>query len=232
MIKPLSDNLKNNYSSAKPFPHIILDDFINDNTLLDVVISELHNNQTWGMDPVALRYGNQVKKFFMPWDRDSVAKIPPATKFLLTFFNSENTLSYLSQLTGIPKLIPDPNFVGGGVHKTTPGGKLNIHSDYALHPWETRLFRRVNVLFYLNKDWNPSWGGELHLLDFDTREKVKEVLPIYNRAVIFNTTTKSLHGHPEPLACPEDRYRLSLALYYFTLEPPESPGSSTGAVWY
>jgi hypothetical protein len=40
------------------------------------------------------------------------------------------------------------------------------------------------------------------------------------RAVVFNTTETSWHGHPDPLACPESRYRRSLALYYFTVPEP------------
>jgi len=36
--------------------------------------------------------------------------------------------------------------------------------------------------------------------------------------VVFNTDEDSFHGLPEPLNCPEDITRKSLALYYFTEE--------------
>jgi hypothetical protein len=33
---------------------------------------------------------------------------------------------------------------------------------------------------------------------------------------IFATTENSYHGHPEPLTCPDDRVRRSIAMYYYT----------------
>jgi hypothetical protein len=33
---------------------------------------------------------------------------------------------------------------------------------------------------------------------------------------MFSTTDYSYHGHPDPLSCPPDRSRRSLALYYYT----------------
>jgi hypothetical protein len=40
--------------------------------------------------------------------------------------------------------------------------------------------------------------------------------------VIFSTTDFSYHGHPEPLNCPDNRSRRSLALYYYTNGRPAS----------
>jgi hypothetical protein len=48
-------------------------------------------------------------------------------------------------------------------------------------------------------------------------KKQIEVEPIFNRAVIFSIEDAP-HGHPIPLNTPEDVYRYSLALYYFTDE--------------
>jgi hypothetical protein len=44
------------------------------------------------------------------------------------------------------------------------------------------------------------------------------VAPIANRAVVFTTGEDTWHGHPEPLRCPLDRSRRSLAIYYYTVE--------------
>jgi hypothetical protein len=48
--------------------------------------------------------------------------------------------------------------------------------------------------------------------------------PVFNRMVVFSTTEHSYHGHPEPLACPEDRSRRSMALYYYSAGRPEERG--------
>jgi Rps23 Pro-64 3,4-dihydroxylase Tpa1-like proline 4-hydroxylase len=46
---------------------------------------------------------------------------------------------------------------------------------------------------------------------------VKRIHPIFNRCVIFNTTKKSVHGHPEALCVPDDDlHRRSIAVYYYT----------------
>jgi len=74
------------------------------------------------------------------------------------------------------------------------------------------------VLVYLNKDWQEEWGGKLELWDTQMKACEKKVLPVFNRCVIFNTDADSYHGHPEPTTCPEDVFRRSIALYYYTEE--------------
>jgi Rps23 Pro-64 3,4-dihydroxylase Tpa1-like proline 4-hydroxylase len=113
--------------------------------------------------------------------------------------------------------------MGGGVHKINRGGKLSIHIDYNNHP-TTKQRRKLNLLIYLNKDWDKSWGSNLELWNKELTEKVIEVEPIFNRAVIF-TIDDAPHGHPYPLNCPENISRYSLALYYFVDEEPEKKHS-------
>ena len=45
---------------------------------------------------------------------------------------------------------------------------------------------------------------------------VKTIEPKFNRAILFDTTQDSWHGLPNPLTCPEGKYRKSLAVYYLT----------------
>jgi Rps23 Pro-64 3,4-dihydroxylase Tpa1-like proline 4-hydroxylase len=150
---------------------------------------------------------------------------------LLNFLNSKEVLTYLEELTGIPDLIADPGLYGGGVHRILSGGKLSVHADYNFHP-VTKLHRRVNLLLYLNKDWKEEWGGDLQLWNKDMSMCVKKILPIFNRAVIFNITSEAYHGHPGPLKSPEGIDRLSFALYYFTKERPiEELTDPHMAVW-
>src|SRR4029453_12954473 len=68
----------------------------------------------------------------------------------------------------------------------------------------------------LNRDWEDSWGGHLELWDKELKRPVKKSLPIFNRMAIFTTTSTSYHGHPDPLKCPAEKSRKSLALYYYT----------------
>ena len=105
--------------------------------------------------------------------------------------------------------------MGGGLHKITSGGKLAVHKDYNVHPMK-KIYRRLNLLIYLNKDWKQEWEGNLELWDKDHTKLEVSVEPLFNRAVIFTISEESLHGHPVPLNTPENVSRNSIALYYFT----------------
>ncbi|MGH2611796.1 MAG: 2OG-Fe(II) oxygenase, partial [Rhabdochlamydiaceae bacterium] len=78
------------------------------------------------------------------------------------------------------------------------------------------LDRRINVLVYLNKSWKDEYGGHFELWDRDMKNCVNKVPPTYNTMAIFSTTDFSYHGHPDPLQCPQDMSRKSLALYYYS----------------
>jgi hypothetical protein len=85
-------------------------------------------------------------------------------------------------------------------------------------------------LIYLNRDWREEYGGHLELWNAAMTQCDVRVLPVFNRAVIFSTTDRSFHGHPDPLKCPEGMTRKSMALYYYSRGRPEeevSPSHST-----
>lgn len=145
-------------------------------------------------------------------------RIPAFLQDVIRELNSEEFVSALSELTGIPGLKPDPSLEGGGLHQTQRGGFLNIHADFTVHPHKRNWRRRVNVLVYLNEDWLPEYKGELELWTRDMKECRQKLSPVYNRMVAFNTDEDSYHGLPDPIQCPEGMTRKSIALYYFTEE--------------
>lgn len=141
---------------------------------------------------------------------------------VLEFLNSTEFVNFLSELTEIPDLISDPDFNGGGVHLIPKGGKLNVHIDFSRALFDESKFRRVNVLLYLNENWESEWEGALELWDKKPSENgvcIKKVYPLFNRIIIFGTSRESWHGHPTPLNCPEGEYRKSLATYYYSPNP-------------
>jgi Rps23 Pro-64 3,4-dihydroxylase Tpa1-like proline 4-hydroxylase len=143
----------------------------------------------------------------------------PATRRLLAELNSATFIDFLERLTGIAGLIPDPHFEGGGLHQIERGGHLKVHADFNRHP-RTGLERRLNVLIYLNRDWKDEYGGAFELWNEDMTTSEEKVMPYFNRCVIFSTTSKSYHGHPEPLTCSAGETRKSIALYYYSKERP------------
>ena len=109
----------------------------------------------------------------------------------------------------------------GGLHEIKQGGVLKIHTDFNKHP-TNNLDRRVNLLLYLNKNWKDSYGGHLELWDKNMKECFNKVKPEFNTMVIFNTNDFSNHGHPDPLKCPYNLSRKSIATYYFSNGRPQN----------
>lgn len=232
----LAEQLSFNYKNSLPFPHIVIDNFL-ERKIAEIAHNELSKLEVWDYDPTDYSKLAQQNKFFMPspnYEVDlEIMRKDSITAFqILQFLNSDITLRFLEKLTGIENLIPDPTFTGGGYHKIKKGGKLAIHADYNIHP-HTKLHRRINLLVYLNPNWVEEWGGNLELWNKTLTEKTHEIAPMFNRAVIFNITDDAYHGHPEPLKCPDNEARYSMALYYFTEDrPEEEKNSEHSALWF
>jgi hypothetical protein len=206
-MNALTETAHSSYLNAKPFPHVVLDDFF-DPSLLELVLAEFPK-------PGEIRWQRFDSAHEIKLASAAEASFGPATRLLLYHLNSATFLEFLSTVTGIQNLIADPGFSGGGLHQIMPGGKLGIHVDFNKHK-DYGLDRRLNLLLYLNKDWKENYGGHLELWDRNMARCEAKVLPVFNRVMIFGTTDFTYHGHPDPLRCPEHMTRKSLALYYFS----------------
>jgi len=194
------------YQGRTPYPYGSFDKFLPEE-ILERVLRDLE--QIPEAESSFNRPQEKLKSAFSP------ERLPPYTRNLFYALNSRPFLAFLEELTGIQGLIPDPYFIGGGVHITQNGGHLDIHADFN-HHGKLNIERRLNVLIYLNKDWKPEWGGEFEIWNTDMTEKVKSFTPIFNRMVCFNTRSDTWHGNPEPVNNPNGDPRISLALYYYT----------------
>ena len=134
---------------------------------------------------------------------------------LLMELNSSLFIRFIEKLSGIEGLIPDPYFAEGGYNIAGTGGVLGVPADFSHHD-KIGLERRVNMLFYVNNEWDESYGGALSLYDKNVNF-VKEIFPFGNRVVFFTTSPTSFHGFPKPLKTPKHIYRQSINLYYYTI---------------
>lgn len=214
--------LAQEYRSAQPFPHIVLENFLPPAVLqqaLDHFPAEtLKSDVVFDID-----YAGHHKRQVLPYDCDKEARD------LFLFFNSGPVLRFLEGLTGIEGLIPDPYYSGGGFHETSRGGLLGVHADFRVND-KLHVERRLNLLVYLNPEWKEEWGGQLELWDKKMQACQSVVFPILNRCVVFSTDADSFHGHPDPLNTPDGVKRRSMALYYYTSSRhihKEVPGHGT-----
>jgi len=198
-----------------PFDHSIIDDFF-----LDDVAAGIEAEFPTFDDSVWHQYDNaiEVKKVCNNWNC-----FPPLTYSVFTMLNSAEFMALLTdKILDGRALYSDAGLNGGGWHIHKQGGKLNTHLDYSLHP-KLGLQRKLNIIVYMNSHWQDEWGGHLGLWGNESSSEpgqlARSVAPKFNRAVIFDTTQNSWHGLPDPLKCPEDQFRKSLAVYYLC-EPP------------
>jgi hypothetical protein len=153
------------------------------------------------------------------------------TRRFFAELNGAAFVEFLERLTGIKGLVPDPFLHGGGLHQIEPGGFLDVHADFNIHP-RFKLYRRLNALIYLNEEWRDDWGGHLELWSPDMGRRAQRIAPEFNRTVIFSTTRQAFHGHPEPVACPPGINRRSLAVYYYSALPPEGEADGWHSTLY
>jgi Rps23 Pro-64 3,4-dihydroxylase Tpa1-like proline 4-hydroxylase len=206
-LRLLAEESAAEYRTNKPFPYIYFDNFLP----AEAAEAALRDYPEPKEVPWTQFNNEQEKKLAF----DAVEKLPEGDRNVLYFLNSRPMLQFLEILTGIKGVIPDPYFVGGGLHQIVPGGKLGVHADFNKHE-KLNLDRRINVLIYLNKDWKEEYGGHFELWNREMTRAEAKILPVFNRCAIFSTTSWSYHGHPTPLSCPPDRTRKSIATYYYT----------------
>lgn len=194
--------------SLEPYPHIVIDNFlrIEDAEKLLDEHKKQDDQESWG----AYVHFNERKSGITKFDQ-----MGPHTQAVIEALSQPDFIDWLEKVTGIHGLLSDPDLDGGGLHMIKRDGFLNVHVDFLAHATKRNWSRQLNLILYLNKDWNEDWNGALELWDKEMTNAVTKVQPIFNRCIIFNTCEGSYHGHPTPLSCPENVQRRSLALYYF-----------------
>lgn len=200
------------YIDAAPFPSCYFEHFFNEK-MLDEILDEFPDLKSKA--DYNFKNANENKLA-----TKGEYKLSPNARDFVRFLNSQIFLDFLSNLTGIQNLIPDPTLAGGGYHELKPGGFLKIHSDFNIHP-DTKLDRRINVLVYLNKNWKTEYGGQFELWNESMTECVKKIEPNFNTMAVFSTTSKSYHGNPGVIKCEEGNSRKSIAMYYYTNGRPQ-----------
>jgi Rps23 Pro-64 3,4-dihydroxylase Tpa1-like proline 4-hydroxylase len=216
-VRERAEALRGEFQSATPFRHVVMDDF-----LTPVFCGQLMAEFP-PFDPKKARneFGEVGgKAVFM-----NLPQLGPAYSVLDKMLRNRKFLSFMGRITGIPDLLYDRNYVGGGTHENLDGQDLDPHVDFNYHP-DTYLYRRLNLIIFLNPEWRKEWGGvlELHVNPWLPAEKnpLKTIVPVANRAVVFETSEVSWHGFNRISLPPEKRHlsRRSIAVYYYTKRRP------------
>ena len=216
-----AESLRHEYLTAKPWPHVVVEDAFPDE-LLDIVAAECA-----GLDEGRLIKSNDDRQI----KQEAAEGLGPATTRFLELVEGTSFREFISRITGVDDILPDPTHKFAGAHRTPPGGFTKIHRDFEVHP-SSGLFHRLNLLVYLNRDWPELYGGSLELWPADMSAMGRRIFPRFNTMVLWETHNGTLHGLPDPVNCPPDRMRLSVACYYYTKEPrPAASGERRARYW-
>ena len=209
------DELQATYRTAKPFPHVVIDDMFAPE-VLDALLVEMAD---MGRDKW-MQVANDSRERTLRMK--SAAEMGPAGERLLSIVHAAGFLHFLSEITGIPQLLPDPYLLGSGYAQMRRGDYFNVHSDRNV-AYDTGMLRRLAMIVFLNKSWPADYHGKLELWNHEATSCDATIEPLFNKTIIFEVANPNYHGVPVPLACPSERSRQSFILYYHTVGIPGQP---------
>ncbi len=171
-------------------------------------------------------------KYDSPFEKkrstDSWTLFPPNVSHFLMSTLTGPFIKNIEEQMGMTGLVADGNLRGGGIHIQERDSFLGIHADMQIHP-SLKLYRRVNAILFMNKEWAPEWNGNLEFWDSTMTECKKKIEPRFNRMVLFETHANSFHGMPDKVMCPETHRRMSLATYFWSATVPENMPINNGS---
>ncbi|MEL7084480.1 MAG: 2OG-Fe(II) oxygenase [Cyanobacteria bacterium J06597_1] len=227
VLKSLS-KYRSQFDVAKPFRHLCIDNFFEPMSAEQA----LKDFPTFNNQKAINEFGKVGKKAV----NTNISSISDFYSALDRYLKSQEFLSTISELTGISDLQPDPKMYGGGTHENLHGQGLDAHVDFNYDP-ETGYHRRLNLLLYLNKEWMEEWGGSIELHSNPRKPEsnsILQFLPLFNRAVLFETNEYSWHGFPR-INLPNDKRHLSrkcLSIYLYTKDRPENEIAPSHGTFY
>jgi Rps23 Pro-64 3,4-dihydroxylase Tpa1-like proline 4-hydroxylase len=179
------------FFNAKPFPFIILDNFLNDD-FYEFVVRDLEHQKTLTM---GRSFNSSLEK------EKSISLntgLPQSLKDLVDYLNNDSWVKNLSNLSRIRDLVgtKNGNTKLANYHEMRHSGFLGSHVDHASEPL-LGLPHVLNIILYLSEDWLPEYGGETVLFDRKGKKELAKVCYKPNRAIIFLHTPYSFHGVSE-----------------------------------
>jgi DNA topoisomerase IB len=204
--------LREQFQNADPFPSLCIDNFLEENFARKLAQSypDFTTAQTQGLE---FRAVNEKRKVQIT----NPEHFPTEVKQLHEALASENFIQTMRDLSGIEDLSFDPSFSGGGMHMTDSSGKLDVHVDFN-YSEELNRYRRLNILIYLNEDWQEDWGGNVEIWDKNVKHCAASFSPVLNRCVMFATSDISFHG-VTAVTSPTGIARKSFAIYLYSKDP-------------
>ncbi len=220
--------LHDDYTGADPFPHVVIDEFF----AADYAERLLAEFPPFEAGNALTEMGKLGKKSV----NKDIEAIGEAYRELAAYLVSDDFINVMQRITGIDNLIAIPGGAGG-THESRNGADLSPHLDYNYVDYGGEaLHRRLNVLFYLNKDWSPEWGGNFEVHSdpqHPGKNAFKKFAPDFNRVIVMETSERSWHGYDQiKLPDPDSQSRKSISIYLFSRTRPEDQLAPRHSTFY
>lgn len=209
--------LKNDYSLALPFEHVIINNFLNRELAEKIadVYPENLNDYHFYNNPVEVKYAH-----------DNINKLNSELRDIFYLLSTTVMEKVFSELTSV-NLESDPYLHGAGLHLHPRNGRLGIHLDYEIHPISGKQ-RSLNIILYLSKNWDDEWNGHSELWDQELSKEIVKSPVVFNSAIVFKTNEISWHGVSKKIMCPEGTFRKTFAFYYVSDKTDEESHEKVG----
>jgi len=198
-------SLKKQFDNAKPYRHLYVDGLL-DESFAETLLANFPKKEDMRRHYEGLNEKKSEGSNFEVY-HESFTTLRKA-------ISAKEFTDFLTKVTGIEELTLPEDFRGAGVHQGSDGSFLDIHVDFNIHP-VLNLHRRLNFLLFLNKGWKDEFGGKLELWNADVTKCEAEILPIFNRVAIFETSDISYHGY-DKINVPPGVFRNSFFAYFHT----------------
>ena len=219
------EQFSKNFKDAKPYPHLILDNFLIDPFFKNLNLENYKLNKNNGRS-----FNTNLEKNKWTSKNEILSK---NLKLIIDELNKKEFLENLYKLTGITDLFstPEGNTSLANYHEMYASGFLGTHVDHSSEP-RTGLPHVLNIILYLSQDWKSSWGGSTILADKNGRKIEKLIDFVPNRAVIFLHTPFSFHGVTEIKKSPIKRSTIYVDYYSKNKDPYNHFNLEFKKVWF
>lgn len=219
-LNALKPQARQRFLDAQPYPHLVIDGFLSPESY-EAVLAALP----------APRENERSSDYMFARNKFENPIFDEAAPVLAELRNELVGEAFVEFLRAVydKQVFVDEAFVGGGLHQGGPGSFLDMHADFSRHPVHRDWVRELNILLYLNHNYEEAWGGHLEMCHADSGATGR-VAPVGNRMVIMLTKAHTLHGY-KAISFPPGRQRTSIASYAYTVDHDFEKTPERSTLW-